>query len=185
MESSLRQLIDRQKISDVLSTYCRGVDRCDVSLVKSAYHVDSFDDRGYWRGSGHEFAEFVVDRLLKANSATTHSITNILIDFQGAYARSEAQVMATLVRRDTSPVIADVIGGRYVDRLSQREGVWRIEERTVVLDWHKVETWHPGEAPFALDDFYVGKRGDRSDPIFTLLSHNSVRVESVSSLPRE
>ena len=168
MESLLRQLIDRQKISDVLSTYCRGVDRCDVSLVKSAYHVDSFDDRGYWRGSGHDFADFVVDRLLRENSATTHAITNILIDFQGAYARSEAQVMATLVRRDTSPVVADVIGGRYVDRLSQREGVWRIEERTVVLDWHKVETWHPREAPVMMDTFPSNLPIDPSPLLFFL-----------------
>ena len=47
METKLRQLIDKQEIYEVLCTYCRGVDRCDADLVRSAYHEDSYDDHGY------------------------------------------------------------------------------------------------------------------------------------------
>ena len=176
MAMSIDELIDKQAIYEVLSTYCRGVDRCDASIVRSVYHEDSYDDHGYWKGPGQEFADFVVNRVMQANSATTHSITNILIDLEGEVARSEAQVIATLVRRNTNPVLADVMGARYVDRLSKRDGEWKIDERTVVLDWHKVETWPASDAPVPLDGFAAGKRADGTDPIFTMLRHNTLRV---------
>jgi hypothetical protein len=174
VNSDLEKLLAKQAIYEVLATYCRGVDRCDADLVRSVYHEDSYDDHGYWKGRGQDFSVFVVDRLWKANSATTHSITNIVIDFDdNGVARSEAQVMATLVRRGTDPVVVDVMGGRYVDRLSKRDGVWRIEERTVVLDWTKVETWPASEAPVPLTGFAWGRRGDRNDPIYFMLEHNT------------
>ena len=43
--------------------YCRGVDRCDEDLIRSAFHDDSYDDHGYWKGPGHELAPFLADRL--------------------------------------------------------------------------------------------------------------------------
>lgn len=182
METKLRQLIDKQEIYEVLCAYCRGVDRCDVELVRSVYHEDSYDDHGYWKGRGQDFAPFVVNRVWNANSATTHAITNIMIDFDdNGIARCESQVMATLVRRDTNPVVADVMGGRYIDRLSKRDGVWKIEERTVVLDWTKVETWPAGEAPVPLDGFTWGRRVDRSDALYSMLNHNSLRAEVEAS----
>ncbi|MDX5985105.1 nuclear transport factor 2 family protein [Sphingomonas echinoides] len=175
-DAEIERLLDKQAIYEVLCAYCRGVDRCDVELVRSVYHEDSYDDHGYWKGRGVDFAAFVVNRLSLANSATTHSITNILIDIDDrGIARSEAQVMATLVRRDTDPVIADVMGGRYIDRLSKRDGVWGIDERTVVLDWTKVETWPSSEAPVPLKGFTWGKREDRRDPIYWMLSRNTLQ----------
>ncbi len=182
METKLRQLIDKQEIYEVLCTYCRGVDRCDADLVRSAYHEDSYDDHGYWKGRGQDFAPFVVNRVWNANSATTHAIMNVLIDFDdNGIARCESQVMATLVRRDTNPVVADVMGGRYIDRLSKRDGIWKIEERTVVLDWTKVETWPASEAPVPLDGFTWGRRSDRSDALYVMLEHNSLRVKANAS----
>lgn len=175
MKRDLQYLLDVQAIHDVLFTYCRGVDRCDVDLVKSVYHDDSYDDHGYWKGPGPEFAEFVVNRLLKANSATTHAVTNILVEIDADVARSEAQIMATLVRRDTRPVLADVMGARYVDRLSKRDGIWALDERTVVLDWHKVETWPESDTPVPLDGFDRGKRSDRSDSVFRMMATGSLQ----------
>jgi hypothetical protein len=66
----------------------------------------------------------------------------VLIELDGDTARSEAQVVATLVRRETDPLLADVVGARCLDRLSCRDGEWRIDERPVVLDWHHVQ---PGQ----------------------------------------
>ena len=176
MEKSIKELIDKQAIYEVLCTYCRGVDRCDTDIVRSVYHEDSYDDHGYWKGAGQDFADFVVNRVWKANLATTHSITNVMIDFcENDVARCESQVMATLVRRDTDPVVADVMGGRYVDRLSKRDGVWKIEERTVVLDWTRVETWHAGEAPVAIEAFTWGRRMDGTDAIYRMLRSNTLQ----------
>lgn len=167
MNHEVQVLLDKQAILEVLHTYCRGVDRCDEALVRSVYHDDAYDDHGYWRGRGQDFASFVVKRLMAANSATTHSITNVLICVEGDRAWSESQVMATLVRRGEEPLQADVMGARYLDRLSRRDGTWRIEHRVVVLDWNKVESWKRSNEPIALDAFLRGGRAE-NDPLHVM-----------------
>jgi hypothetical protein len=165
MSDHLQAFLDKQSIYEVLVTYCRGVDRCDEDLIRSAFHDDAYDDRGYWKGPGHELARFLADRLRKANSATTHSVTNVLIEVDGDRARSEAQVHATLIRAGSDPAEVDVVGARYLDRFARRAGTWRIEHRTVVLDWHKTEVW-PASAPAVPTDGFV--RGARwpEDPSY-------------------
>lgn len=171
MHDAVQQLLARQQIHDALMRYCRGVDRRDVEAVRSAYHPDSFDDHGYWRGNGHDFASFVVDRLTKANTTTTHQVTNVLIEFRGDEALCESQIVATLLRRGT-PVLVDVMGARYLDRLIERDGVWRIQERTLVLDWRKTEHWTEEEPPMPLDGFQRG--GSFSDdPLYRFLEGGS------------
>jgi hypothetical protein len=158
MNDEIRALLDKQSIYEVLVRYCRGVDRCDEGLIRSAFHDDSYDDHGYWKGPGHDLAPFLADRLKKANSATTHSITNVLIELDGDVARSEAQVYATLIRRGSDPVETDVVGARYLDRLSRRAGTWRIEHRIVVLDWRKTEVWPESAPAVPTDGFARGAR---------------------------
>ncbi|MTE00288.1 nuclear transport factor 2 family protein [Paracoccus sp. YIM 132242] len=165
MDTTVQVLLDKQAIQEVLYRYCRGVDRCDADIVRSAYHPDSTDDHGYWKGNGHDFARFVTARLLAANSQTTHSVTNTLIEVSGDHAWSEAYVMVTLVRRSDDPVVVDVMGARYLDRHERRAGEWRIAHRLVVLDWTRVETWVPRQAPIALDDFALGQRRE-ADPLY-------------------
>lgn len=158
MNERAQALLDKQSIYEVLVMYCRGVDRCDEDLIRCAFHPDAYDDHGYWKGSGHELAPFLADRLRKANSATTHSITNVLIELDGDLARSEAQVHATLIRKGSDPVEVDVVGARYLDRFSRRAGTWRIEHRTVVLDWQKTELWPKSAPPVPTEDFARGAR---------------------------
>lgn len=177
-EQELRVLLDKQEIYEVLVTYCRGVDRCDAETVASVYHEDSVDDHGYWKGAGRDFAPFVVNRLAEANSATTHSVTNVLIEVDGDEAFSESQVMVHLLRRDTDPVETDVMGGRYLDRLSRRDGAWRIDERTVVLDWTTTYLWDGAPPPVPLGGFAWGRREGRRDPVFELMPSLRDRVGS-------
>ena len=177
---ALTVLLDKQAIQEVLMTYCRGVDRLDEELVRSVYHPDAYDNHGYWRGKGWDFAPFVVARLRAANRCTMHSITNVLIDVGGELATAESHVNVTLVRRAESPSMADLMGARYVDRLSKRNGQWKIDERTVVLEWHKVERWSAGDAPIALDAFTWGRR-DRSDPVYVMTQHRTLRPKSTST----
>ena len=158
MNEQIQSLLDKQSIYEVLVTYCRGVDRCDADLIRSAFHEDSYDDHGYWKGPGHELAPFLTDRLRNANSATTHSITNVLIEFDGDLARSEAQVHATLIRKGCDPVEVDVVGARYLDRFSRRAGTWRIEHRIVVMDWQKSEVWPDCAPPVPTEGFVRGAR---------------------------
>lgn len=166
MNSLINAMLDKQAIYEVLVRYCRGADRCDADLIGSVYHEDAYDDHGYWKGYGREFASFVSARLDAANVATTHSISNALIEVDGDFAYSESQVVATLVRKG-SPRLADVMGARYLDRLSKRNGEWKIDHRTVVLDWHKVEVWTEAEAPIPLTGFTRGSRFP-DDPVYRL-----------------
>lgn len=175
-EQELQILLDKQAIHEVLIRYCRGVDRCDVETVDSVYHEDSVDDHGYWKGAGKEFAPFVVNRLAEANSATTHSVTNVLIEVEGEKAWSESQVMVHLLRRGTDPVETDVMGARYLDRLSRRDGEWRIDDRTVVLDWNTTYVWDGAPPPIPLDDFAKGARRGRRDPVFAFMPALRERV---------
>ena len=158
MNEHVQALLDKQSIYEVLVTYCRGVDRCDEDLIRSAFHDDSYDDHGYWKGPGHELAPFLADRLRNANSATTHSIANVLIELDGDLARSEAQVHATLIRKGSDPVEVDVVAARYLDRFSRRGGEWRIERRIVVLDWRKTEVWLDSAPAVPIDGFVRGAR---------------------------
>jgi SnoaL-like domain len=166
MNEQIQSLLDKQSIYEVLVRYCRGVDRCDEDLIRSAFHDDSYDDHGYWQGPGHELAPFLADRLRNANSATTHSITNVLIELDGDLARSEVQVHATLIRKGSDPVEVDVVGARYLDRFSRRAGTWRIERRTVVLDWRKTEVWADCAPPVPTEGFVRGARCPE-DPSYT------------------
>jgi hypothetical protein len=168
MNEELKNLLDKQAITEVIHRYCRGVDRCDVELLESVYHSDSYDDHGYWKGNGQEFAAFVTGRLTEANSATTHSVTNTLIDIlDHETAHAESQVMVTLIRRGDGPPIVDLMGARYLDVFTRKQDVWRIAERTVVLDWHKCEQWRSSNPPMSLDGFKRGARTD--DPLYSFL----------------
>jgi hypothetical protein len=83
---------------------------------------------------------------------------NVLIELDGDVARSEAQVHATLIRRDADPLEVDVVGARYLDRFSRRAGTWRIEHRTVVLDWQTTEVWPRTAPPVPTKGFARGAR---------------------------
>jgi len=167
MDEAIQELLDKQSIYEVLVTYCRGADRCDQALIASVYHDDSYDDHGYWKGNGKDFAPFLANRLTTANSATTHSISNALITVRGDDAWSESQVMATLVRRGPAPLTVDVMGARYLDQLSRRSGVWRLSRRVVVLDWVKTETWPQARPPIPIDGFTRGGRHPE-DPVYRM-----------------
>jgi len=173
--TDLEKLSAKQEITEVLYAYCRGVDRLDEALVRNIYHEDAYDDHGYWKGRGVDFAPFVIDRLRRCNTGTTHSISNVMIEVEGDVATAESQVIVTLRRvGDTPQTVVDVMGARYVDRFSKRGGMWKIDERTVVLEWHKVETWNLDQAPIALEKFTCGRR-DRMDAIYRMQQEGTLR----------
>ncbi|GJF04200.1 nuclear transport factor 2 family protein [Pseudonocardia sp. D17] len=170
-DDRLRPLVDRAEIHDVLMRYCRGVDRADVELIRSVYHLDSVDDHGYWTGPGPDFAEFIVGRLTANALRTTHAVANELIELDGDTARVETYVFAYLWRATGdggSAEALDVFAGRYVDLFARRDGQWRIASRTVVHDWSCTPQVLPPGFGLPLDTFAQGTR-DRSDHSYGLL----------------
>jgi hypothetical protein len=153
---TVEDLLAKQAIHDALMRYCRGIDRCDAELVRSAYHPDSFDDHGAYKGNGWEFADVVVEGLAMFAS-TQHAICNEFVELDGDVGYAESYFVASH-RLDQEGVLVDLVfAGRYVDRFELRAGDWKIAHRVVVHDWSRidrVEEVFPG-----LDVFEQGKRG--------------------------
>jgi hypothetical protein len=187
-ESELRELIDRQKIYHVLTSYCRALDRCDVDLMKSVYWEDGYDDHGVFAGNAQEFAEFIIRGIQEWFDVTQHSIANVHVELDGDVAHSEAYLFAFHKVKGTAPKVegwfgeeylrrfAGLValgvdqnffyGGRYFDRLEKRGGIWRIAKRTVIMDWNlnqpATEILNQG----MFKTLEIRGRRDRSDPIY-------------------
>jgi len=125
------QLSDLECIRDAALRYCRGVDRLDVDLMKSAYWPDAIDDHGVFVGSGSDFCELCMKGHDRYRS-TSHCIFNHAIELErdDVHARGEIYHVAYLFRKDED--VLDTWHGRYLDAYEKRGGEWRILERVCV-----------------------------------------------------
>jgi hypothetical protein len=136
IEDGLR-LADREAIRDVLHRYCRGIDRQDVALLKSCYHVDAFDQHASFTGSGHDFCDYAMQQVAAA-LFTQHRCSNELIEFDGERAFVETYVHA-IHRMESGGKLLDYIHfGRYCDLFERRDGAWKIAYRLHLPDGDNV-----------------------------------------------
>lgn len=157
-----RRLADEAAILAAVHRYCRGVDRADPELTRSAYHPDATDDHGSIKGSAHEFAQRVNEAHATRWSSTMHVVSNHTAVIDGDVADAETYVIAYLRRLDGAAL--DVVGGRYIDRFERRAGHWRIARRVYVCEW---STALPIGHPLVDAGTYVQARRDRHDPSYT------------------
>ncbi len=131
MTYSSEQLADLRAIEDVARRYCRGVDRLDEALMKSAYWPDATDDHGVYVGPAHPFVEHCMESHLRWRS-TSHCIFNhhIELDDDGSHARGEIYNVTYLFHGDAD--LLDTWYGRYLDHYQKRGTEWRILERVCV-----------------------------------------------------
>jgi hypothetical protein len=131
----LQALIDRQEIGDVLKRYCRAIDRRDRALLERVYWPDATDDHATFRGTPAEFIEYAFAHT--AQMATSHMITNILIDFESdTKAFSECYFSAYHNFPGAAGRMDRTVGGRYLDDFEKRDGRWAISRRTLCIDWY-------------------------------------------------
>ena len=162
-DADIQELLDRQKCYDVLTRYCRALDRADVDLMRSVYWEDGMDDHGVFKGNAHEFADFIIEEIQKWFEVTMHAICNIHMEYHGDVMYTESYLIAYHKVKAVKEKIVAVqgpsyfanlsgadaqakhhvflYGGRYIDRLEKRDGEWRIALRRVCMDWN--ENW-PG-----------------------------------------
>jgi hypothetical protein len=134
---TLAYLAAKDAIAAVATRYCRGIDRCDADLVKSAYHPDAYDDHGTFKGNAWEFAD-IVTKSLRRYAATMHAIMNHSIDdvdVDAGTASGEIYVTAYHLRDTDAGRIVDLWWGRYLDDYTCRAGDWRIAKRICVHEW--------------------------------------------------
>jgi len=187
-DADVVELIARQKCYDVLTRYCRALDRADAELMRSVYWEDGIDEHGVFKGNAIEFSDYIIAEIQNWFAVTMHSISNVHMEFYGDIMCTESYLTAYhKVIGDKEKIeavqgskyyarlnLAELegthhvffYGGRYIDRLEKRDGQWRIALRRVVMDWN--EHW-PG---CTIVDDGMGKtltlRGCRGhdDPVF-------------------
>ena len=183
----LQELVDRQKIYHVLTSYCQALDRCDVNLMKQVYWEDGFDDHGVFAGNAQEFAEFIIKGIQEWFEVTMHAICNIHMELDGDVAHTESYLFAYHKIKGTPAKIegwfgeeylkkfaghvADGVGqdffygGRYCDRLEKRNGIWRIQKRVVVMDWNMNQPTSEILSQGMFKTLAIRGKRDRSDPV--------------------
>jgi hypothetical protein len=169
---TLDDLLAREEITDVVKDLARGTDRLDRELMASCYHPDGTDDHNVFRGTGTEFAQWVVDTLPHFQ-ATMHFIGPPRIRTSssndgGDRARVDTYCVAHHVSRpDAEGQQTDmVLGLRYVDRFERRsegrDGHWLIAARVCAFDWSVTVEFDPARG-FGFEAGWTLGARDRSD----------------------
>jgi len=154
-------LVAKQACYDTLMRYARGVDRCDPELVRSTYHPDAYDDHGGYQGDAKGFIEWVKPTVMDSFTCTMHKLGNVLIEVDAEQAFAETYAVVHHVQAEQETPSDLIMGVRYIDRLEQRSGEWKIADRVMSFEWER--TLEIGSQ----DEAEVFKRGlrDGSDPV--------------------
>ena len=127
----------REAIRDCLFRYCRGIDRADAAVLRSAYWPDAVDDHVLFNGNAYDFIDWCVPLLAQVEHSQ-HMLGNIQIELDGDIARVETYYHAYERRRRASSIPYEMfVGGRYLDKFARRDGEWRILHRFVMWDWYR------------------------------------------------
>jgi hypothetical protein len=172
--AAIATLQAKQAITEALYRYCRGEDRLDRSYTESAWHPDGtatygFDGEGF-QGAISGYAAAKHPELARW-TGTSHQVANILIEFNGNRAVSEAYVTATLWgEKDDGHPWVRVALGRYLDRWSCRDEIWAIDHRRYIFDFaYSPVLAAPSQgrnlAWRGTQQWFEGRRGP-SDPVY-------------------
>lgn len=166
-DRAIRELLDKQAISELILRYCRGIDRFDREAVAACFHPDATDVHGSFSGSVEEFMDWAFG-LLERYDATMHLVANQLITPAGDRAVVETYGIAHHRSADPDPRRNLTVGFRYIDLVERRaDRVWRIAERVATTEWVSAPT---AEQRWPIPaDSAVGTR-DRTDPIHRFLA---------------
>ena len=126
---------DRLAIMDLLCRYARGIDRCDLETLLALWWPGGTADFGQGVGDAGDWARATV-AALRTMLRTQHMLGNMIIDLDGDRAAAETYCRAYHELETEAGRIEMIVGGRYLDRLERRSGVWRIAARRYVMDWN-------------------------------------------------
>lgn len=129
--SEVRYLRDRQDIADVISAYCRGLDRLDADLLADTYHADALDRHGPFYGGREEFVPWAID-LVREFPVNHHSVTTHNCQIEGNCAWAESYCVFFTLLPDRKMIGAGA--ARYIDELERKNGKWAISKRAEIMD---------------------------------------------------
>ncbi|MGI9624801.1 MAG: nuclear transport factor 2 family protein [Acidimicrobiales bacterium] len=126
----LAELVDRQRIADLLARYCERLDEYDIDGVAEVFTDDGVTDYAPGRGGRVVGRDAVRDRIAQGQASfrrTSHQLGQSLVDIDGAVARATTYVTAWHEWEDGSQ---DALRLRYLDELRrQPDGNWLISQR--------------------------------------------------------
>lgn len=163
MDDFTALLCDRQEILDLITMYCRGIDRADYKLVRSVYADDGVDHHTGFSGSADDFISWVRKRSA-ALTGTMHNIGTHTSSVDGDTATAETYGTAHHWGEPyDDPRLNFTSGFRYLDRLRREDGGWKIVERFAVREWTR------SDAGRLMNPEGTGTRGQRGpeDPLYT------------------
>lgn len=148
----LNELIERERIRDVIYRYCEAVDAKDWVKVMASFTEDATISHGSYDGPADKFLGFIQD-ILNKMTKTVHSIGGTVISIDGNRAKisttfsSFHQVSGEYAQVGpvkTGGVDTDwIVAGRYVDNLIKVKGEWKIKNRQASNDWTCVQPSNP------------------------------------------
>ena len=140
MDASLRLLLDRAEISDVVHRYATGLDRGDWTLYRSIFTDEiEMDFRSVGMAEGVFKADDWVRNartLFAGFEATQHQSSNHVHDIRGdeatciSYMQAEHFIGKGEEERWT-------IGGHYTNELVRTAEGWKIRKLTLTVTWSR------------------------------------------------
>lgn len=131
MTDELAELLDKQRLADLVATLARALDRGDRDGIAACYTPDSYDDHGVYTGTGAGFADFSMGKL-SGVEANHHAISTQQFEIAGDEAWGESYYTMYKVRSTGACMLSF---GRYVDYFKRIDGRWRVHYRRVVPEF--------------------------------------------------
>ncbi len=141
MDLTLQGLAARAAIRDVLVRYFRGLDSCDLAMIKGCFTEDV---RSHYEGrvAAVGIAAFAQGlrtfRRMESGEVqlTTHFMGNLsYLEIEGDAAQTETCAIAFLVPPPERSSRLTIRSLRYLDRFRRDGAGWKIAERRHLLDW--------------------------------------------------
>lgn len=134
-EARLELMLARDELHQLVTAYCRAVDRADYGALRNLYHPDATDSHGSFSTGG---VEPFITQLQAAEPyvlVSQHNITTTNFVIEGETGRGEIYCLVFHTFVGPKNDIDVIIGGRYLDEYTKHDGRWKFRERTIVADW--------------------------------------------------
>ncbi|MDT0575370.1 nuclear transport factor 2 family protein [Croceicoccus sp. F390] len=170
--SAVQELLDKEAIRSLVSRYCNAADRHDHEKMRSLYWEDAIDDHGaMFNGPAMEFID-ILPQIQAPMEVLHHNATSMNIAVEGDIAEGEIYLLALHKVQEADRSYDVLVGGRFFDRYSKRDGVWKYQHHAIVADWSFVnEPSHVTLSHPFLAGAHIGRPGpdDPSYRFFKLL----------------
>ena len=111
--------------------------------MRATYHDDAIDNHGMFNGPIDEFIKFCRQHHERYDMFM-HLLGSPNIDVDGSKAFAETYCLLIQRMKPQKTYNADVAlhvmaGSRFLDRFEKRNGLWKVSERQVIVEWFRNE----------------------------------------------